>query len=120
MKSATKSLSSKNMDVELPRVISSSASLLLTFQSVHLQFLLSLTPSLQPPSVPHYPPPPPPPPPTSAHGCQSFRDAVSCEIAQIAVALRLAQQQRGGEWGRENRGGEKRIRGEGDFMLQHF
>lgn len=32
---------------------------------------------------------------TSAQGCQSFRDPVSCEIAQIAVALRLAQQQRG-------------------------
>lgn len=34
-------------------------------------------------------------PPTPAQGCQSFRDPVSCEIAQIAVALRLAQQQRG-------------------------
>lgn len=34
-------------------------------------------------------------PSTSAQGCQSFRDPVSCEIAQIAVALRLAQQQRG-------------------------
>lgn len=34
-------------------------------------------------------------PPTSPQGCQSFRDPVSCEIAQIAVALRLARQQRG-------------------------
>lgn len=46
----------------------------------------SFLPSL--PTLPHYPP-------TSAQGCQSFRDPVSCEIAQIAVALRLAQQQRG-------------------------
>lgn len=75
-------------------------------------------PSLPP--VPHYYPPTPTPTPTSAQGCQSFRDAVSCEIAQIAVALRLAQQQRGG--GGRVRGaadGEKQKRGR-DFMLQHF
>lgn len=54
--------------------------------------------------------------PTPAHGCQSFRDSVSCEIAQIAVALRLAQQQSGEK---DRIRVQKRERGT-DFMLQHF
>lgn len=42
-----------------------------------------------------FPPLPSPPPlPLSLQGSQSFRDPVSCEIAQIAVAYRLAQRQR--------------------------
>lgn len=74
-------------------------------QSVHLQFPLSLLyiyrlrrsfpPSLRSFLIPSISPSPPSLPPTSAQGCQSFRDPVSCEIAQIAVALRLAQQQKG-------------------------
>ena len=54
--------------------------------------------------------------PPSAQGCQSFRDPVSCEIAQIAVALRLARQQRGE---RQRKRKRKRER-ERDFLLQHF
>lgn len=70
----------------------SSSPLLFIPQSVYLHFPLSLLhSSLLPfhPSLPSLPP-------TSAQGCQSFRDPVSCEIVQIAVALRLARQQRGG------------------------
>lgn len=91
----------------------SSSSPLLILQSVHLQFPLSLPHSsplplhLSLPS-PHYPP-------TSAQGCQSFRDPVSCEIAQIAVALRLARQQRG-----ERQKGEREREGEREGGKVHL